>query len=299
MNNHLLRYVVAIAEEGSFSKAAKKLYVSQPSLSQSIKNLEKQLNTPIFDRSSYPLTLTHAGELYVKWAKRVLDSEDSVLQQIADISANRLTRLVVGIAPTRSTYLLPLVMPEFQRLCPNCNIILIEKPTSELDQLLESGDIDLLISVSHLGQVRFTSILLGVERILLALPKEHTMNLPISTEEYPPIDLSLFRKEPFILLNEDQLLRKMADSLCAQSGFVPQVTMECRSMETAYAMTRVGVGITFLTEQFVKNGTDGKSTRFYTLKNIPAQRSIAAIYRNDRYLPQAAQCLISLLQSKI
>ena len=111
-----IEYVLTLAEEKSFSKAAQKLYVTQPSLSQFIKNLEKELRVPIFDRSTSPIRLTPAGEAFVNAARKIKAIEDELNQQIADLTNLNTGDLRIGTSPFRASCLLPKSIAKFQEL---------------------------------------------------------------------------------------------------------------------------------------------------------------------------------------
>jgi len=296
MNWNSLSYVIEIARQRSFSKAAKELYIAQPSLSQSIRALENELGTPLFDRTGSPVKLTYAGELFVSWANEALRTREQTLKQIYDLSQGMKTKLVVGVSFSRSAYLFPNIMAEFRRLRPNCTVRLIEQPTSLLS---EDDDLDLLIDVPRDGSATVTSITLAEERIMLAIPGNISFPAIQKKEDFPVIELSDFSQYPFIVLSEDQMLRKVCFSLCAQQGFTPQIAMECRSLQTAYSMVEAGVGVTVIPELFAKHLTVGNAAYRCVIGKRPTVRKIAAIYRNDRYLTEDARVLIDLLQKML
>ena len=204
MNWNTLRYVVEIAEQKSFSKAARKLYLAQPSLSQSIRALEQELGTPLFDRTRSPLGLTYAGEMFTKWAKESLRSQEQTVRRIADVAEGVCTRLVVGVSFSRSAYLFPGVMAQFRLERPNCSVILVEQPTSLLSQ---EDNLDLLIDVPHDESLLDTSVLLTEERLLLAVPPNLAGFVQPSGGDFSVVSLADFSDQPFVLLSEDQMLR--------------------------------------------------------------------------------------------
>ena len=126
MNTNQLKYIVTIAEELNITKASKKLFVSQSSLSQCIKNLEKELKITLFETNVTPLKLTYAGEVYVNWAKKVLNSQDEMLEKIKEISTQNDVRIIVGVATHRSIYLLPQVIKEFRKKYQHAFVVIKE-----------------------------------------------------------------------------------------------------------------------------------------------------------------------------
>jgi len=295
VNWNTLNYVIEIAEQGSFSKAAQKLYVAQPSLSQSIKALEKEIGTPIFDRSKSPVTLTYAGELFVRWAKDTLYSREETIRQISDVGGGVKTRLIVGVSFSRSAYPFPSILARFRQLRPNCTIVLVEQTTNVL---LEMDDLDLFVGVMNDEHINTTSVMLTEERILLAVPKCYQLEIKRYQDGFPVVNISDFSKKPFIVLSEGQMLRKMCTSLCAREGFYPEIALECRSIQTANAMVEAGIGVTLVPELFVKHSA-GDRANYCIIENQAVVRKIAVSYRNDRYLTQDARILIDLLKEMI
>lgn len=145
MNLNVLRYIIAVCEEKNMTKAARKLFVTQPSLSQSISSLEDYLGVKLFDRSKTPLETTLAGETFVNWARNILLSEKLMLQKISDISADRFRKLVIGVSPQASNQLLASVLERFYANISGCFIELKEYVPENLYSFLDKGDVDLLI----------------------------------------------------------------------------------------------------------------------------------------------------------
>ena len=296
MNWNTLNYVVEIAKQRSFSKAAQALYVAQPSLSQSIQALERELGTPIFDRSKSPIKLTYAGELFVSWANQALLTREQTFRQISDVTEGAKTRLVVGMGFSRSAFLFPNIIAEFRRLRPNCTLILEENSTN---LLLESDDLDLLIDVPHDESLMSESVVVAEERMMLAVPKSFDFIAVEHEGDYPVLRLSDYSKCPFVMLSEGQMLRNVCLSLCSQEGFVPKTALECRSLQTAYSMAEAGIGVTLVPELVVRHADIAQKLRFAVIGETPTVRKIAATYRKDRYLTDDAKVLIELMKNML
>ena len=218
MNLNQLKYIVAIADELNISKAAQKLFVSQPSLSQCVQNVERELGTKIFDRSTTPLKITYAGEVFIKWARKTLNSTEEINRKIADISGLKNIKLSIGISPYRSTCILPPVITEFKKLYPQCYIVVEEHPTTILHSMMDEGKIDILIDTPHHNTIDYTSIPLIKENILLDVPKDWN----IKGDE---VELSEFADKPFVMLANEQLLGRISRDLCLQNGFEPKISL--------------------------------------------------------------------------
>ena len=147
MNTNQLKYVVTIAEELNITKAAKRLFVSQSSLSQAIKNIEQELKIKLFETNVTPLKLTYAGEVYVAWAKKTLASQEDIMEKLEEISTNSDIRIIVGVASHRSISILPQVIKDFKQEFPHSFIVIKEYPTPILHKMLEKEELDLLLDV--------------------------------------------------------------------------------------------------------------------------------------------------------
>ena len=287
MNLNQLKYIVAIADELNISKAAQKLFVSQPSLSQCVQNVERELGTKIFDRSTTPLKITYAGEVFIKWARKTLNSTEEINRKIADISGLKNIKLSIGISPYRSTCILPPVITEFKKLYPQCYIVVEEHPTTILHSMMDEGKIDILIDTPHHNTIDYTSIPLIKENILLDVPKDWN----IKGDE---VELSEFADKPFVMLANEQLLGRISRDLCLQNGFEPKISWECHTVETAHAFVAEGLGVSFVPELFVKYWNK-KDTNYYKVKNCQPVREFCVVYDNRKYLPLAVQDFIKVL----
>ena len=191
MNSLVLKYILTIAEEKNMTRAAERLYISQPSLSQSLKNLEKELGVDLFERSRQGVVLTPAGEHYVEWAKQILFAEAMMKRKIQDISAKNVRQIKFGTTPQRTSYILDFVVNQFQKEYANYKIFLEDRPSTELYELLDRGSLDFIIDNTNNDTLNFRSIPLIRENLLLAVPG--AVRLPAEIKSgycYPVVDLA-------------------------------------------------------------------------------------------------------------
>lgn len=170
MNWNQLQYVITIAEEKSITKAAQKLYISQPSLSLSIQALEKETGTSLFERNRGEMKLTYAGSLFYEWAVSTLHSHTQLEWKLGDIVSGSRTLIRLGLSPHRSERLLAPVLERFYSMYENCDIQIIEQPTYILRQMLEEDKLDLILDISSPDTINFESELLVKESFVLAIP---------------------------------------------------------------------------------------------------------------------------------
>lgn len=287
MDFRQLQYMLKIVREQSFSKAAEKLYISQPSLSQHISKLEQRLGVQLFDRTSIPLKLTYAGELYAKTAQHILDLKDQVDRQIQDINDFKIGRLTIGISFIRGAYMLPKLLPLFHERFPGIEIHLIEGTSPELENAIAEGTVDIAI-LGH-NPVRSKDIQFEViqnEEILVALHPEHLLTRsfrPTPLRPYPSISLSCLRKETFILLTPGQTTREIADNIFESAGFQPRILLETKSYDTALTLAKAGMGVAFSVATMLQPGI-----AYFSIADPPMTKPLVIAHSNKRYLSKAA-----------
>ncbi len=302
MNTRQLQYVLTIAEEKSFSKAAEKLHVSQPSLSQYVQRVEEELETELFDRSSIPLKLTYVGSLYCNTAKEFLSLEDQLVAQIKDVANSKRGRISIGISAYRTTYLLPPALREFRRRYPDIEIELNEKRNQELEELLLSGDVDFAVTVLPLRNDQLVHQVIFDEKIVLAVPKKgFDRFVPVETrgKSLAPIDLRRFQEAPFIGLTRDYRLHDIMLNLCEQAGFTPNIILYCRNIEAVRAMVIEGLGVSLLPYNPYIFLHSRLHPDYYTLEGLAPSREIAVSFKKNRYLTNATKAFIHILKNTL
>ena len=165
MNMKQALYFKTIAQYGTITAAAKQLYISQPSLSQTLRQIEDEVGTPLFDRSTSPFHLTYAGERYLKAVEAMLDIETRLKEEIESIRRDDGGRLRLGISVTRAMQVLPDVIPIFTKAYPNVTIELTEAASASLEGLLQKGQIDLALAALEANEANIAYELIEKESI--------------------------------------------------------------------------------------------------------------------------------------
>lgn len=294
MNLNILRYVAAVDEEKSFTRAAQKLYVSQPSLSQSIRMLEKQMGVLLFDREKTPLGLTAEGKVFLEWAKITLHSEERMLARMAAVSGGFRRKLTAGVSSCLSKNILPEALEKFCGQTGNCLLSVVEQPYQELLGMLDEGKIDLVIDTPHPDTVQYTSIHLTTERIFVAADKKFRFETA-GPGEFPSISLNDLADKPFIVLDPSMHLGAVMRSFIAEFDAAPDIIIECQSVETAYLMVAAKTGISLIPEMFLKHRKRPEGFCCYTVEGMPLTRDIAVVYRNDRRFSEDERILTEIL----
>lgn len=280
-------YVLTINEERSFSKAAKKLFISQPSLSQYINRLETQLGVTLFDRNTSPLTLTYEGGLYIETALNILSILDNLQKKFDDVSDLKIGRLNIGLTPSKANSPLPAILPVFKERYPGIELVITEANSSSLEDLLSRGLVDLCIMNLPIKSknIEYEEIL--EEKIYLAAPPSYEPITPES-EEYPLINIKDLSDKPFILLHEGQRIRQIADNLFADAGIKPKILLETASIETALRLSAAGMGFCFVPESYIHSGSFEEQPKYFRFSEPAFTWTLVMAFRQNAYHTKAA-----------
>lgn len=282
-----IQYVLKIAELQSFSKAAKELYISQPSLSQHIFRLEEQLGVPLFDRTTMPLKLTYAGECYVEKARQILNLNNQLLREIEDITTFKKGRLILGVPLFSGAFLLPVILPMFHQKYPGIELVIIEKTSSDLEQSVLKEEVDFAIfnTPSHSEGIVCETIL--TEEIMLAIPPDRKSPLNYS------VNLSELKDKHFILLRRESTLRQIVNEYFKLAGFNPRIFIESRNIITVSQLVKAGSGITFIPETIAY--FSGIPRNFlHHIEGSVQSWNLVLTYKKGRYLSKLDQAFITV-----
>jgi len=246
MEIHQLRYFVAVAEEGSFSHAAEREHVSQPSLSQQIQKLEAELNQQLFDRLPRSVVLTEAGRSLLPYARQILTALADAGLSVAAIEQEVAGRLSVGAIPSIAVYVLPRLIGNFQRSYPKVTFELFEDITDKLAQRLEDGTLDIVLATSSDNAPTLTHYSLGKEPLLMLLPQKHRL------ARRKTIKWSDLASEKFLLLHEIHSLSIQVRQLLAANNLKPEVVLQGAQLVTIARMVAAGLGVTVIPQMMAE-----------------------------------------------
>lgn len=286
-------YIYAVYQEKSFSKAAQKLYVSQPWLSSTVKKVEKELNLQLFDRSTNPISLTEAGEYYIKQVERIIAIEEEMRQHFKEMHESEGTELHIGSSMFFCTYVLPTLLADFQAMYPQVTLTFSEGNSQTLVEKLLEGKLDFLLEVEQPESSKLHTIPWASEELVLAVPAHYEINRYLAEHCYtfdeflqrnkpghqkPPVSLQAFHKESFILLKDGNESYDRSAQMCKNAGFSPSVSMYLTQMMTAYYLVCEGRGVTFLRSTIPEYVAPTNSVVFYQLDDPLAVRDIYLSY---------------------
>ena len=291
-----LEYMLKVAEERSFSKAAKKLNIAQPSLSQYILNLEKSMGIALFDRTKTPISLTHAGEVFRLKAEEILRMNHELKTQMEDMAGLKIGKVTIGISQT-GAHFIPKVMARFYKKFPSVEVDLLEASSSEeMEKWLQEGVVDLATLILPLSSDILSYEIIQEEKMLVALPIHHPLVKEMKTKEkhlYPWISLSLLKDEQFILPKSTQRSRMVFDTLFQEAGFLPKILCETKTMDTANAIVASGLGVGFTLPQVIR-ADDKDKLALFSLNSALMTRTLVLAYKKEKYLPKIAHEFLSI-----
>lgn len=237
-----LEYVIEVADQGSISMAARKLMISQPSLSQSIKSIEKEFNITLFDRSSVPLVPTKAGTIFLNKAQILLTTLEDLRQEVSAVEGTP-RELLIGISDSASLINKHIFRP-FQALFPDVKLTLVERDQYQLERLLEAGKLDMIFTMIPYDNPNLEIVPLVEDEFLIALPPSHPAaqaaladaDQPLFSPDgrqihFPVISLEDCRDVHYVLSGRDRL--KFTQLSALRTAFEPQISFETDSLTSS------------------------------------------------------------------
>ena len=292
-------YICTIAECGNITKAAEKLFITQPALSLYINNLEKMFGVKLFDRVEKQFIPTAAGKLYVDKAKQMLSLQQEFEASLGDLKNHVDGVLHIGVQLRRAPLLLPTVMARFKMSYPNIRIDVKEGVKTDLEEFLKSNQIQLLLYNAEQPREDLINKILYVDRPLIAIPADHSLNaraVEMPGSHYRYLDLNFCQDEFFILPTARQSLRQYIDKVFLEQHFYTYNKMEIRNFETAIRLVNEGYGLAFNREQYKKSMVDLSNVKYYAFTYGKNEISRVFVgYKKHRELPKYIHYFIQLL----
>lgn len=297
MNERELLYIKTIADTKSISKAAEELFIAQPSLSQALQRIERELGTHLFIREPRGMKLTYAGEKYYLMAKEILDIYSDFKSEITHINELKAGRLVIGIARYMGMNILPNILPKFNKNYPNIEIIIREENTRVLENLVLGGNVDFALTHVHKKEMneKINYEILKEDEFLLVTPKAYLKDSDkIKVKDGKSyVDLRELEGEKFILLDINKGIRKVQDRTIKSYGISPDVVFTTKNFETAKRLAANGMGITIIPKDYLNIFSQDKSYDSFNLSGTEENIWYTAILTiPDIYKSQATKVFI-------
>ena len=288
MELHQLRYACAVHETGSFSRAAERCQVAQPSLSQQVLKLEEELGTRIFDRLGRGVRLTEAGQAFLPHARSVLDYVELARASVSN-SADVRGNVTLGAIPTIAPYLIPPYTVAFTRRYPESRLRIVEETTPGLIEGLRNLSIDFALLALPIRQKDLELTRIRTERLFVAVPEAHRF------ADREALALADLRGESLVMLRDGHCFRDLSLNLCGSARISPTISFESSQFSSVLGMVAAGVGLSLVPEMALDRGA---SCRFLPLLDSTAVRTIVLASLRGRSFNQAQQTLATWIQAR-
>lgn len=288
MELHQLRYSVAIAEAGNFTRAAAKCNVSQPSLSQQVINLEKELGHKLFHRLGHKAVPTEAGTVFLDRARRILLEVDNTGKELSDHPSLE-RRITVGAIQSLAPFVLPQLIERCRKRHPNLQLNIREDFKDHLIDSVIDGELDFALAALPVTDPRLFVEPLMQEPLLLVVGKDHPL---AGRSRVTAEDLA---EETFALLGSSSSVAAQVQSFCGDHHFEPRIGFRCSQIATVKALVALGAGISVL-PRIAQAAEDGASLVYIALAESNPIREIAVIRHLQRYQSRGAEQVLAILR---
>ncbi|MEV9641076.1 LysR family transcriptional regulator [Mammaliicoccus sciuri] len=289
MNIKQLESFLCVAEEESFTNAAKKMFVSQPNLSKAIIQLETDLGVKLFDRKPRTTTLNKYGEfLYtqVKEALLVLDQAERTVKEMINPHAGTIN---LSFIHTLGNTLIPQLIGEYRKSFPLVKFNLLQSSTDVLLEDLLLGGADFCFLMDREFPADINHFKLFTEEMFVILPEDHFL------ANSKTIDLKDMENEEFISFKPGIGLRNTIDKICNEAGFIPNTIFECQEVATVAGFVEEGLGVSLVPKL---KGLENFSIKIIPISNKAHFRNINLAMRDDAYRPPAVENFLLFLKEK-
>lgn len=301
--------IYTIYQEKSFSKAAQKLFIAQPSLSVIVKKIEEDIGLPLFDRTCKPIRMTEAGMEYIRAAEAIRHIESAFTNYVDAVNELQTGALTIGSNQMLSSLVLPNYISKFITRYPHIHLDLIDDNSIVLKNRISSGQLDLIIDNQQLDPDVFEQQIFQTEHLLLAVPAFFDCNWGLEAYQMrrtdilkdlhisgniPPVDLKTFCNIPFVFMTHDNDTRERTDAIFRD--YAPRMLFEIDRLVTLYHFVEIGTAASVVSDTLVKN-TQHRSDDvvFYKLDSSLAHREIYVSYKKNKYYSKAMRSFIELI----
>jgi LysR family transcriptional regulator, hydrogen peroxide-inducible genes activator len=281
MEIHQLRYFLAVAEEGSFSRAAAKVRVAQPSLSQQIQKLEAEVGQPLFDRLPRSVVLTEAGRCLIDYARQILAAIGDARRCVDEFKGKVAGRLAVGAIPTIAPYVLPQLIRKFQKRYPKVKLEIVEDVTDGIARRVEAGELDTAFASTCQQSPTLRRDRLGKEPLLALVPEGH----PLAKKTL--VTWTDLKSQRFLLLHEMHCLSRQVNELLAAQRLQPELALVGSQLGTIANMVAATIGVSIVPQMMVKHRSTPGCISLPFAPPVP-ERELNLLYNPLRFRSKAA-----------
>lgn len=290
MELHQLRYFLAVARHQHFSRAAQELHVAQPSVSQQIQKLERELGARLFDRTRRGVALTEAGAAFLPRAQGALEQLQEARLELEELSGLQRGHLAIGSPPSAGTHLLPAALAAFHRRHPGISTSFRQAGSLALLDLVRAGELDLAVIILPVEQPQLETRPLMTEELVLAVPPDHPLR------QAAAVRLRDLAGEPFVLYQEGYDLRQVMLEACRRAGFEPRVSVDGGEMDSVPRFVAAGLGFSII-PRMVADGMG--EPPWVPISEPRLTRTLGVAWRRDRYQSAASRAFLTVFRSVV
>lgn len=275
-----LEYFLMVSDLASFTRAAERLYVSQPAVTNAVRSLEEELEIQLLDRSQRKVTLTAEGKIFYRHIQNIMQGISTTLNEINDLKSHNRGHLTIGVTPLAGIASTSRLLAEFRAAYRNINISIAEHDVGQLLELLHSDKLDFafVFDLTEQERTRLNILPLACEELMVCCARRHALSRMNS------VTLAELTEEPLILMETSCLFRQMLVKHFEEADSMPPVSMETMQVQLLKSLVAENAGISILPESLIEH--DGLSA-------VPITPSIylhpSVVYKADKLLSHAAQ----------
>ncbi|MEV1008885.1 LysR substrate-binding domain-containing protein [Streptomyces sp. NPDC049881] len=286
-----LRYFTAVAETRHFTRAARREHVAQPSLSQQIRSLERELGAELFHRARGHISLTDAGEALLPLARRILADTETARREVLEVAQLRRGRVRLGAPPSLCASLVPDVLRTYKDSYPGVDLVVHESGSQDLVRVLAAGELDLALVITPLqGQApALTTVELLREELVVISPPDGPPPVPGGR-----IRIGDLQGRPMVMFRHGYDLRELTLAACREAGFEPVFSVEGGEMDAVIGFVRAGLGVAVVPSMVAERS--GLRTTPFAAPGL--HRTVSVAHRGDVSPPRAARELQRILLSR-
>ena len=304
MNMQQYKYVEAISRHQNISHAAKELFLSQPALTRSLNHLEAELSVKLFIRDASPIRLTYAGEIFLREAKRMMEIQEYLQQEMHAISTAESGRLILGIPGERGSSWLPVLLPRFEKLHPGIQVDIVEAHSGVLEKKMENNEVDVSLYTYPVNSEELDYTVLTEEPMVILAARDGAFasrfDLSENTLETPYlIPPSLLDGEDFLVVSEGSGMRRITEYILDRYAVRYRVRRELYRHETIVRLAAIREGLAISSTITLNRLHLRDKFAYFSLDNPATTRKLVAAFRKNRILPPYMQSFINMTRETI
>jgi DNA-binding transcriptional LysR family regulator len=285
MDRRMLQVFREVVRQGSFTRAAEKLFIAQPAVSITIRKLEEELELTLLNRQEKQVTLTTEGERLLRHAELILTAFATAETEMAELRDLSHGEVRIGIPPMLSSYYFPRIIGAFRQLYPHLQLSVNGEGAANLLRMIRKGEIDMAVIAGAEVPDGLQGQHLLREEIVACVPAGHPL------AGLAAVSLTAFMREPLILYQEGYFMRELMNKLIATSSEAPQVVFETNIFSMVRSLIRQGTGVSTFLRMVVSDDPDLTAISF----DPPIHLDLQVAWKADRYLSRANRAFLEFL----